>query len=222
MEGMITCPREANILEWHYVIFGPKGSPYEGGYYHGIVRFPPDYPFRPPSIQMQTPNGRFKTNTRLCLSMSDFHPESWNPLWSVSTILMGLHSFMLEETPTQGSMVTTSEMKRKLAMESLEYNIKSSMFCEQFPELVEHHKKLKRLAEEQAQAAREAAQAAGGSVAQGVATATGTAGGLFDQQKNFLDQDSSTESQLASWVQIAVMVAILGVLLFVMVQVATL
>lgn len=28
-------------------------------------------------------------NTRLCLSMSDYHPESWNPVWSVSCILTG-------------------------------------------------------------------------------------------------------------------------------------
>jgi ubiquitin-conjugating enzyme E2 J2 len=25
-------PKESNILEWHYVIEGPKGSPYEGGW----------------------------------------------------------------------------------------------------------------------------------------------------------------------------------------------
>jgi ubiquitin-conjugating enzyme E2 J2 len=72
-------PLESNILEWHYVITGPSGSPYEGGVYHGKVVFPPQYPFKPPSIQMCTPNGRFKTDTRLCLSMSDFHPEVRQP-----------------------------------------------------------------------------------------------------------------------------------------------
>ena len=52
---------------------------------------------------MITPNGRFKTNQKLCLSISDFHPDTWNPAWSVSTILTGLLSFMLESTPTSGS-----------------------------------------------------------------------------------------------------------------------
>ena len=28
-------PLEKNILEWHYVIEGVKGSPYEHGWYHG-------------------------------------------------------------------------------------------------------------------------------------------------------------------------------------------
>lgn len=52
---------------------------------------------QPPAVYMLTPNGRFSTNTRLCLSMSDFHPETWNPLWSVGTILTGLLSFMVRQ-----------------------------------------------------------------------------------------------------------------------------
>lgn len=47
------------------------------------------YPFKPPSIMMITPNGRFKTSTRLCLSMSDYHPDQWNPTWSTELILKG-------------------------------------------------------------------------------------------------------------------------------------
>lgn len=35
-------PMETNILEWHYVITGTKGSPYEGGHYHGKLKFPPE------------------------------------------------------------------------------------------------------------------------------------------------------------------------------------
>ena len=80
VDNIRAAPKETNILEWHYVIEGPKGSVYEGGWYHGVVSFPKEYPHKPPSIQMTTPNGRFKPNTRLCLSMSDFHPETWNPL----------------------------------------------------------------------------------------------------------------------------------------------
>ena len=37
---------------------------YTGGYYHGKLVFPPDYPFKPPRISMITPNGRFGTNKR--------------------------------------------------------------------------------------------------------------------------------------------------------------
>lgn len=75
-------PLPSNMLEWHYVIEGPEGSPYVGGFYHGIIKFPQEYPFKPPSIRMLTPSGRFEPNQRICLSMSDFHPETWNCMWS--------------------------------------------------------------------------------------------------------------------------------------------
>ena len=74
--NIVAEPKPNNILEWHFVISGPADTPYAGGQYHGKLIFPSDYPYKPPAIMMLTPNGRFNTNTRLCLSMSDFHPES--------------------------------------------------------------------------------------------------------------------------------------------------
>lgn len=59
-------PLPSNMFEWHYVINGPDDSPYKGGFYHGKLVFPKDFPFRPPSIYMITPNGRFSCNTRYC------------------------------------------------------------------------------------------------------------------------------------------------------------
>ncbi|KAJ2376330.1 Ubiquitin-conjugating enzyme E2 6, partial [Coemansia sp. RSA 2607] len=87
-------PLESNILEWHYVLRGPPDTPYEGGEYHGRLRFPSEYPYKPPAIQMITPSGRFQTNIDICMSMSNYHPNTWNPAWSVATILNGLLSFM--------------------------------------------------------------------------------------------------------------------------------
>ncbi|XP_055530414.1 ubiquitin-conjugating enzyme E2 J2 [Wyeomyia smithii] len=130
-------PLPSNILEWHYVINGPEDSPYHGGYYHGTLLFSKEFPFKPPSIYMITPNGRFKTNKRLCLSISDFHPDTWNPAWSVATILTGLLSFMLETTPTLGSCESTIYEKRKHARRSLAFNMKNEVFRELFPEICE-------------------------------------------------------------------------------------
>ncbi|CAI2726673.1 unnamed protein product [Schistosoma spindalis] len=129
-------PLPTNLFEWHYVIKGPADSPYKGGYYHGKLVFPRDFPFRPPSIYMITPNGRFACNTRLCLSISDFHPDTWNPAWSVSSILTGLLSFMLENTCTMGSVVTSTSTKKQLARSSGDFNLKSEIFCELFPGIV--------------------------------------------------------------------------------------
>ena len=75
--------------------------------------FPPNYPFAPPAIRMHTPSGRFQPSTRLCLSISDFHPKSFNPAWEVSTILIGLLSFMTSEEMTTGS-ISKTEAERKI------------------------------------------------------------------------------------------------------------
>eukprot|EP00042_Codosiga_hollandica_P022836 m.86845 g.86845 ORF g.86845 m.86845 type:complete len:224 (-) comp50951_c0_seq3:101-772(-) len=128
-------PLPSNIFTWHYVLYGLQDCPYAGGYYHGQLVFPHEYPLKPPAILMLTPNGRFQPRTRLCLSISDFHPASWNPTWSVETILKGLLSFMLEDASTVGSIITSVEEKHFWARESLAFNLRDEKFQELFPEL---------------------------------------------------------------------------------------
>jgi len=128
-------PVAANILEWHYVIRGAPSTPYEDGVYHGKLVFPADFPFKPPAIYMLTPSGRFQTNTRLCLSISDYHPDTWNPAWTVSTIITGLLSFMNESSPTLGSLMTSDAQKRSFARASRDFNLRDKVFCELFAEL---------------------------------------------------------------------------------------
>lgn len=107
---------------WHYILTGPPGTPYENGQYWGTLMFPPEYPFAPPAIRMHTPSGRFQPSTRLCLSISDFHPKSFNPAWEVSTILIGLLSFMTSEEMTTGSVSASEAERRVLAARSRWWN----------------------------------------------------------------------------------------------------
>jgi ubiquitin-conjugating enzyme E2 J2 len=175
VEHIVSRPHDADLLSWHYVVEGPAGTPYEGGLYHGVLRFPPEYPFKPPSVIMLTKNGRFKTNTRLCLSMSDFHPESWNPMWSVSSILTGLLSFMLEETPTLGSVESTEAQRRKFALNSLKENVQSKDFRTLFPQFVELHNARVKKEQEQQEAEARATSAAAAIVAAASAAAASAA-----------------------------------------------
>lgn len=86
---------------------------------------------------MITPNGRFKTNTSLCLNITSFHPDSWQPCWSMGSILNGFLSFMCDSSSTFGSIETSCSQKRKFAYDSLSFNMRDPTFCELFPEITE-------------------------------------------------------------------------------------
>jgi hypothetical protein len=91
----------------------------------GNMTFPFDYPLKPPEIRVMTPSGRFDPGAKICLSYTSFHKESWSPGWTVSTMLLGLLSFMLEDTISTGCVKTSPEVKSKFAKESLVYNQKN-------------------------------------------------------------------------------------------------
>ena len=83
-----------------------------------------------------TPSGRLETGKRLCLSMTDFHPESWNPAWSVETILVGLLSFFISDEKGYGSVRSSEEQRKLLAEKSWESNAGSAVFRSLFPEFL--------------------------------------------------------------------------------------
>jgi len=127
-------PDENDILIWNFLIRGPPDSVYRGGEYHGVIVFPSEYPFKPPGIKMLTPSGRFQPNKKICFSMSDYHPASWNPAWSVATILTGLLSFMVSDEMTTGSLMLTPQERQILAQRSHAWNINQPRFRQAFPD----------------------------------------------------------------------------------------
>jgi len=119
--------------------------------------------------------------------MSDFHPESWNPMWSVSTILTGLYSFMLENQPTLGSMEATPAQRRKLASQSLAFNCNDAKFRNLFTDLVEfHQEKLRQAAKEEAEEELRRAKATEDATFNGTSTSPNDTadGNLRHQHKN--------------------------------------
>ncbi|OEJ89959.1 Ubiquitin-conjugating enzyme E2 6 [Hanseniaspora opuntiae] len=136
---------EDNMLNVYYILTGSPNTPFEGGRYFGIIKAPDNYPFSPPSIMMYTPNGRFMESTKICLSMSDFHPESWNAGWSVTrTIPMALLSFMNSDEFSSGCVSTTDDAKRRYAERSLEWNCKHTMFKKIFPDRIKEYEQLQK------------------------------------------------------------------------------
>ncbi|KAJ0238444.1 Ubiquitin-conjugating enzyme E2 32 [Hirschfeldia incana] len=118
-DDFMSLPLEENIFEWQFAIRGPADTEFEGGIYHGRIQLPADYPFKPPSFMLLTPNGRFETNTKICLSISNYHPEHWQPSWSVRTALVALIAFMpTSPNGALGSVEYPKEERRTLAIKS--------------------------------------------------------------------------------------------------------
>lgn len=112
---------EDNLHEWHFTLLGPPApSPYAGGIYHGRITLPPAYPMKPPNFRFLTPSGRFEVNREICLSISGFHEETWQPAWGVRLALTALRGFMGEEgTAGQvGGLESPKQVCERLARES--------------------------------------------------------------------------------------------------------
>ncbi|CAG7869161.1 unnamed protein product [Brassica rapa] len=229
---VVARPSPNDILEWHYVLEGSDGTPFAGGFYYGKIKFPPEYPYKPPGITMTTPNGRFITQKKICLSMSDFHPESWNPMWSVSSdeILFLINFFFtfhlvisfnsviglslnvvlvvqMDTSPTTGSVNTTVAEKQRLAKSSLAFNCKTPAFRKLFPEYVEKYNQ-QQLAEQTQQTAPESPEESN-SKAESAKTVDTTKedsdGGLKERRKN-------KKQGLPAWI-ILLLVSVFGVVM---------
>jgi len=47
-------PLGDNLFEWHFTVKGQPGSEFEGGFYHGRILLPTEYPMKPPNIILLT------------------------------------------------------------------------------------------------------------------------------------------------------------------------
>ena len=118
----VAYPLEDNLLEWHFTMRGPEDTPYAGGFYHGRVLVPSNYPFAPPDVVLLTPNGRFELDKRICLSISSYHPEHWQSTWGIATVLHALREFM--PTPGNngiGAIEYPADVRKRLASDSLNF-----------------------------------------------------------------------------------------------------
>jgi len=148
-DNFICLPDPEDCYVWYYVVFGLEMEGFKGGYYLGKITCPADYPAKAPNIRMITENGRLHTTDSICMSISDMHPESWNPAWKVNQIVCGLLSMWLGDTEgTYGTVyeynytlkggMTFNDKRMELAKESREFTMNHEKFkiFEQYADVI--------------------------------------------------------------------------------------
>ena len=91
-------PEKDDLFDWAAVIMGPQGSVYQGGVFRLRIRFPPDYPFKPPKITFQTKIYHPNVNEKggICL---DILKDQWSPALTVSKVLLSISSLLTDPNP---------------------------------------------------------------------------------------------------------------------------
>ena len=84
-----------DIYSWQASLLGPVDSPYQGGLFFLSIKFPADYPFKPPKVGFITkiyhPN--INANGSICL---DILGKKWSPALTVSKLLLSISSLLVD------------------------------------------------------------------------------------------------------------------------------
>ncbi|CAF0970037.1 unnamed protein product [Adineta steineri] len=102
--GMFISPDPDNLTKIHALVIGPFDTPYEGGFFYFILRFPPSYPHRAPRCRLMTTgnntvrfNPNLYANGKVCLSiLGTWTGPSWSPAQCLSSVLISIQSLMSE------------------------------------------------------------------------------------------------------------------------------
>jgi ubiquitin-conjugating enzyme E2 R len=146
-EGFLVEPDQNDFFTWHVGIFGAPDTLFAGGYYKAILKFPFDYPYRPPTLKFLSdiwhPN--VYPDGHICISIlhepgEDEHSgekacERWSVAQNVRSILLSIISMLNEPNTSSPANLDASIEYRKYKedpinqptyKEKLEYKIKYS------------------------------------------------------------------------------------------------
>ena len=90
--------KEEDMFLWEAMIFGPSDSPFAGGIFNLSIRFPSDYPFKPPIVTFKTKIYHPNINAAggICL---DILKNQWSPALSISKVLLSILSLLTDANP---------------------------------------------------------------------------------------------------------------------------
>ncbi|KAK8766109.1 hypothetical protein V5799_007108 [Amblyomma americanum] len=117
--GLFIAPDEDDATKVHALIMGPAGTPYEGGFFHFLIKYPSDYPLSPPRVRiMTTDSGRVGFNPNLyacgkvCLSILGTRPgPPLSPARGIEGVLSSIRSLLCENPYHDEPLFVAGERK---------------------------------------------------------------------------------------------------------------
>ncbi|KAK8763813.1 hypothetical protein V5799_033578 [Amblyomma americanum] len=102
--GVFIAPEDNDITRIDALILGPSETPYEGGFFHFLIKCPREYPTQPPRVRIMTTGGgqvglnpNFHPDGKVCLSILGTWPgPAWSPALSIESVLVSIQSIMNE------------------------------------------------------------------------------------------------------------------------------
>jgi ubiquitin-conjugating enzyme E2 N len=96
--GISASPHEDNFRYFSVCVFGPQGSPYEGGVFNLELFLPDEYPMVAPKVRFLTkiyhPN--IDKLGRICL---DILKEKWSPALGIRSVLLSIQALLSAPNP---------------------------------------------------------------------------------------------------------------------------
>ena len=105
-------PVSDDLFYWQATIMGPEDSPYAGGVFFLDIKFPTEYPFKPPKIKFTTKiyHCNINHNGGICL---DILKDQWSPALTIPKVLLSLCSLLTDCNPDDPLVPDIATLYRK-------------------------------------------------------------------------------------------------------------
>jgi ubiquitin-conjugating enzyme E2 J2 len=119
---------DSDTSKWYILLSGITGDENEfvGGEYLLRIHLPENFPFSPPEFYFMTAQGLYGVETKVCVSIGEYHKDQYRATLGVAGFCTQLVSGLVGWREMGGGisiLKSTAEKKRKLAEQSQSYNI---------------------------------------------------------------------------------------------------